>query len=332
MSGPAPMPGTSARTDSAFLIWQGTALERYRVSSAIELYNASETLVSRFALNLPEETTNQTWKEDSCEWRTFGEISPFGAHERQLLHAGRNICGPGGAHLGTIVIHVILDNSTLSFISSQNPYIELLRRRAHRARGRRSAGRDIEFVVYGWSRTALYVSGDGAWPIDDALFAQDLPSRASRSGRAWPRAAPSPTSTCRTTGPGIYALGYPVIPPIEHLINLAELAVLVGVAYLGLLAGAAVFRAIGVRRVRSGRALLREIRESFYRKLFLAFVAASVVPVVTLAFVTRVYIADRLRADVESAAHKTTVDRQADHRGLPACSPAPSWATTRWSG
>jgi signal transduction histidine kinase len=82
--------------------------------------------------------------------------------------------------------------------------------------------------------------------------------------------------------------------------------VLVGVAYLGLLAGGMMFRTIGVRRVRSGRALLREIRESFYRKLSLAFVAATVVPVVALAFVTRIYIADRLRSDVESAAHKTT--------------------------
>jgi signal transduction histidine kinase len=97
------------------------------------------------------------------------------------------------------------------------------------------------------------------------------------------------------------------MPTIAHFINLAELGVLVGCAYVGMLLGAAAFRAIGVRRIRSGRALLREIRESFYRKLFLAFVAASVIPVVTLALVTRAYIADRLRHDVESAAHKTTV-------------------------
>lgn len=303
--GPVPMPGTSARTDSAFVIWQGTALERHRVSSAIELYDASETLVSRFALNLPEETTNQAWKEDSCEWRTFGEISPFGAHERQLLHAGRNICGAGGAHLGAIVLHVIQDNSTLSFLSSQNPYIELLRRRATERR-EEVRGRNVEFVVYGWSRTALYVSGGGAWPIDDALFARIYLSRQP----FWARLAASGAEShvyLQNDRSGIYALGYPVIPPIEHLINVAELAVLVGVAYLGLLAGGMVFRTIGVRRVRSGRALLREIRESFYRKLSLAFVAASVVPVVALAFVTRVYIADRLRSDVESAAHKTTV-------------------------
>ncbi len=305
VSASAQTPGTSVRTDGAFLMWQGTALERHRVSSAIELYSASQVLVSRFALNLPEETTGQLWKEDSCDWRTFGEISPFGAHERQLLHAGRNICGPGGTHLGAIVIHVILDNSTLSFLSSQNPYIELLRRRSVEGPDE-VRGRDIELVAYGWSRTALYVSGAGAWPIDDALFARIYASRRP----FWTRLATGGTTSdvyLQNDRSGIYALGYPVIQPIEHLINLAELAALVGVAYLGILAGSIVFRAIGVRKVRSGRALLREIRESFYRKLFLAFVAASVVPVVALAFVTRVYIADRLRSDVESAAHKTTV-------------------------
>jgi len=305
VSGSAPTPGASIRTDSAFLMWQGTALERHRVSSAIELYDASEVLVSRFALNLPEETTSQLWKEDSCDWRTFGEISPFGAHERQLLHAGRNICGPGRTHLGAIVIHVILDNSTLSFLSSQNPYIELLRRRSAE-RPDEVRGRDIELVVYGWSRTALYVSGAGAWPIDDALFARVCASRRPFWTRLLTGGATSHVYL-QNDRSGIYALGYPVIPPIEHFINLAELAALVGVAYLGILAGSIVFRAVGVRRLRSGRALLREIRESFYRKLFLAFVAASVVPVVALAFVTRVYIADRLRSDVESAAHKTTV-------------------------
>jgi len=305
VSAPAPVPVTNVRTDSAFLMWQGTALERYRVSSAIELYNAAQILVSRFALNLPEDTTGQLWREESCAWRTFGEISPFGSHERQLLHAGRNICDPRGVVLGTVVIHVILDNSTLSFLSSQSPYMELLRGQAAGWR-EEVRGRDIEFVVYGWSRTALYVSGNGAWPIDDALFTRIYASRRP----FWTRLSEGGTEYhvfLENDRSGIYALGYPTIPPIGHFINLAELAALVGVAYIGLLLGAVLFRAIGARRIRSGRALLREIRESFYRKLFLAFVAASVIPVVTLALVTRVYIADRLRHDVESAAHKTTV-------------------------
>ncbi|HEY3381381.1 MAG TPA: ATP-binding protein [Vicinamibacterales bacterium] len=300
----APTFGEAIPTQSAFLVWSGTALERYRVSSAIELYNAGGALVSRFALNLPEDASRQLWHEESCNWQTFGEMSRFGAHERQLLHAGRNICGPQGAIFGTIVIHVILDDSTISFISSQNPYFELLRGQLTHPPDE-NPSREILFAVYGWSRTPLYVSGNSAWPIDDHLFSQICASRRP----FWTRLAAAGVVYevyIENDRPGIYALGYPVIQPIEHLINLAEMTVLVALAYIGILSGGALFRALGARRVRSGRALLREIRESFYRKLFLAFVAASVVPVVTLALVTRAYIADRLRHDVESAAHKTT--------------------------
>ncbi len=304
VSAPCPPPGSSVRTDSAFLVWQGTALERYRVSSAIELYNAKDCLVSRFALNLPEETTTQQWREDDANWRTFGEISPFGSHERQLLHAGRDI-GTRSGRLGTIVIHVILDYSSLSFLSTQSPYLEMLRG-ANGARRDRTRGRDVSFAVYGWSRTPFYVSGDSAWPIDNAQFARIYASRQP----FWARLSLGGTDYhvyFENDCSGIYALGYPTVSLTGHFINLAELTGLVGIGYLGLLLGAVLFRAAGVRRIRSGRALLREIRESFYRKLFLAFVAASVIPVVTLALVTRVYIAERLRGDVESAAHKTTM-------------------------
>jgi signal transduction histidine kinase len=314
VSVPAPPPGYAPTPESAFLTWRDTALERYRVSSAIELYNAGGALVSRFALNLPEETVGQRWHEDGCEWQTFGEISPFGAQERQLLHAGRNICGPevsAGAQLpptreilGTIVIHVILDDSTLSFISSQNPYFELLRGERFRARDE-APGRELEFVVYGWSRAPIYVSGTSAWPIDERLFDRVYGSRRpfwtrlSADGRDY-------EVYLENDRRGIYALGYPAIPPIGHAINLAELTSLVALLYALVLVGGGVFRVVAARRAASGRALLREVRESFYRKLFLAFVAASVIPVVTLALVTRAYIADRLRHDVESAAHKTT--------------------------
>ncbi|RPJ74182.1 MAG: hypothetical protein EHM24_06565, partial [Acidobacteria bacterium] len=154
---PAPPPSSSVPSESAFLIWQDTALERYRVSSAVELYNAAGMLVSRFALNLPEEANRQLWHEESCNWQTFGEISRFGAKERPLLHAGRNVCGPKGI-LGTIVIHVIIDDSTLSFLSTQNPYFELLRGGPLRPR-EEAPGRDVQYVVYGWSRSPIYVSG-----------------------------------------------------------------------------------------------------------------------------------------------------------------------------
>ena len=60
----------------------------------------------------------------------------------------------------------------------------------------------------------------------------------------------------------------------------------------------------------SGRTLLREIRSSFYRKLFLAFVAGSVVPVIILALATRAYFANELTAGIEEAAARTATVAQ----------------------
>jgi signal transduction histidine kinase len=317
VSAPSPPPEASIPSENAFVVWQDTALERYRVSSAIELYNAAGRLVSRFALNVPEAASRRLSREESCEWQTFGLTSRFGARERQLLHTGRNVCGPRGV-LGTIVIHVILDDSSLSFLSTQNPYLDLLRGGLARPR-EDSPGRDLQYVVYGWSRTPIYVSGGGvAWTVGTDLFERIYASRSP----FW--------TTLEADGAryevfigndrrAIYALGYPSIPPIGHFINLAELMVLVGLAYVVLLAGTSAFRGLGLRRPTSARRLLREIRESFYRKLFLAFVAASVIPVLTLALVTRAYIADRLRHDVEAAAHKTTaIARQVIEESLAA--------------
>jgi signal transduction histidine kinase len=86
---------------------------------------------------------------------------------------------------------------------------------------------------------------------------------------------------------------------------LAELVALAGFTYLGLLVAGLVYGRIAARTPASGRELLRELRASFYRKLFLAFVAAAVIPVLTLALVTRAYIATLMQTDLEMEAART---------------------------
>src|SRR6185436_9297896 len=83
-----------------------------------------------------------------------------------------------------------------------------------------------------------------------------------------------------------------------------ELTVIAVLTYVLLLAGRSLFLAAAHRRG-SGRSLLREIRASFYRKLFLAFVAAVFVPVVLLAIVTRNFVANEMRSNVEAEAQRT---------------------------
>src|SRR6185369_16113688 len=60
----------------------------------------------------------------------------------------------------------------------------------------------------------------------------------------------------------------------------------------------------------SGRALLREIRSSFYRKLFLMFVAGAIVPVFILAVAIRTYFAAQLLAGADEAAARTVTTAQ----------------------
>ncbi len=68
---------------------------------------------------------------------------------------------------------------------------------------------------------------------------------------------------------------------------------------------ASLFQRLAWREPWTGRGLLREVRTSFSRKLFIAFVAATVVPVLILALAIRAYVASRLRSDIEAEAART---------------------------
>ena len=292
-----------APTDRAFQVWQLTTLAMYPVTSSVELYDAAGVLVSRFAFNLPEDLSAVPISDEQlCTWGVFEEVSPFFAEERRILHAGRALCDAGGRHVGSVVVHAMLDYANLPFILSQNPYVELMRP-VDPLRDEGLSGRDVEFAVYGWSRTPVYASGVTAWPIDDAVFSRIEESRVPQ----WAdleRAGTRYTVYLLNDRGGIYALGFPVASPLDHLVNLAEITVLAFGTYLLILAGTALIGAFS-RRGTTARALLREVRASFYRKLLLAFIAATVVPVAALAVATRTYVADQMRANVEQEAIRT---------------------------
>ncbi len=298
--------GAAPTTDQAFEIWSQTDLARFRVTSAVELYSTGNTLVSRFALNLPD-SGGGGFSEASCKvWDALEEVSPFGSTERHVLRASRSICADG-RRMGSIVVRAMLDYRTLPFIASRRPYLESLTP-ADRQPPEDVRARDIDFVVYGWSRAPLYASGTAVWPLPDHIFEQMVSTRAPVWGTLTRGDRGFRVHFMNDRG-GIYALGYPAMTLFGHLVNLAEIATLCGVLYLLLLAGATLLHALTLRPA-SGRALLREVRSSFYRKLFLAFVAAAILPVVILALATRAYFASQFRAEVEEAAVETATVAQ----------------------
>lgn len=323
VSGGVPLSSDGAESGydpRAYLVWSGTVLARERLTSAVELYNADGGLASRFALYLPEYSGTakapQIEAAKGCEWDTFGEAAPFGAEERRLLHAAKRICAPGEPgepprQIGTIVVHLLVfDYRTLPFITSRNPYFEVFRPAQGGAPREGTTGSEVEVAIFGWSLSPVYNSPHAAWSIGDQLF-----SRIYDSARR-------PFWTTLATNDGryhvyfsndrvfIYAIGYRILTPFDHLVHLAELTTLSGMFYVLVLMGTGLFTRIARARPRLGRALLREIRASFYRKLFLAFVLAAIIPVLILAVAIRWYFANLLTADVALEAARTAAIAQ----------------------
>jgi len=299
----------AAAADRAFVIWSRTDLAQYRLTSAVELYAADGNLVSRFALHLPEyEYAPTRSRAASCNWETlFDEISPFGSSERHVLRTSRAICERGRV-LGSVVVRVMLDYRTLPFISTQSPYLESLDP-APLPQSESISGRDIEFAMYGWSRAPIIESRTTVWTLPDRVFSRLVASR-EPFWDVLERDDDRFHVFFLSDRGEIYALGYPVISWQGHIINLAELALLVMVLYASLLAAATVLAPLAARARASGRALLREVRSSFYRKLFLAFVAGAVVPVLILAVAIRTYFANELTAGGVEAAQRTVTTAQ----------------------
>jgi len=293
--------------DQAFDVWSRTVLSEHRITSAIELYSANGQLVSRFALNLPEYTF-PLHLATSCQWAVFEEVTSFAARDRHVLRATRGLCTDSGM-VGSIVVRMMLDYGTLPFISSQRPYVESLQSEGENA-AEAAPGRDVEFAVYGWSRAPLYTFGGGVWPLPDVVFQRLVESRQ----RFWETLAKDGGRQYRvyflSDRSGIYALGYPLPSVFDHLVNAAELIVLVLVLWALLVGGGTLFSVVASPTPASGRALLREVRSSFYLKLWLAFLAAAVVPVFTLAFAARTYFANQFNASVQDDAVKTATVAQ----------------------
>ena len=300
-------PREAPSSDAAFTVWRQTELARRRLTSSVELYAADGSLVSRYALNLPADTSaTPRWSEARCTWELFGEPLA-GTEDRVMLHAGRGVCqtfDDGSSHIvGAIVVHAMLDYSTLPFLASQSVYGDLVQSDGEVHRD--AHGRPIEFAMYGWGRTPIFPTAGTAWPIS-----RDLLGRIYRTAREplWEvveRGERHYRVFFLNDRAGIYALGYLLPRAVDHGIQLAELLTLAGVAYVVLLVFVDLTSRLGGYQPGTGRALLREIRGSYYRKLFLAFVGGAVVPVIALALLTRTYIATQLRDGIESAAVQT---------------------------
>ena len=293
-------------SDQAFAVWSGTPLKTGRLTSAVELFNGAGRLVSRFSMNLPGSIA-ETPLPTACRWDVFEESSSRGPRDRHVLRAARALCA-GERRVGAIVVRLMLDYRALPFISTRSPYLDSLQGGPEEpAEG--APGRDVELASYGWSQAPLFTSGSRPWPLPEAVFQRLVQSRSPhwetvvREGLAFRVRFLSDRGS-------IYALGFPVVTPVGHVVSIAELTILAFLAYALLLVAVALVNIATRHTFVSPRLLIREVRGSFYRRLFLAFIAVATVPVFVLAVATRTYFSAQLRAGIEEAAAEAALVAQ----------------------
>jgi signal transduction histidine kinase len=283
----------SSRSDIAYRLWADTRLAHGRVTSNLELYNAEGALVSTFGLGLPNLAYAPPANDAGCDWQVFEEVSSFFSEDRRLAHASRWVCHRDAAgrtvRLGAIVVHIMLDYGDLAIEGDA-----------------RAATRPVSLSVYGWSGRGLYTSASRAWPLPS-----DVRAHAEVSRRPFWTTLPAGAATREayviSDRAGIYVLAMPTLSALDHLLILSEVVALGLVVLVVGLAGLSVYGSVAGRALVSARLLVREVRASFYRKLFLTCVAAALVPVVALAVVFRTYVSGVLRADIElEAIHTVT--------------------------
>ena len=154
----------------------------------------------------------------------FGEVSPFGAEERRMLHAERRICTTDAtvnvAIQGAIILHVLFEYETLPFITSQNPYFEVFvrgREREGRHCGRQRRSRDLRVGP----AAGLHVGPLGLADHRRPLRTASIASREPFWAEANPADAPPrvflerPRSDLRDR--------LPVLTVFDHFVHLAEL-------------------------------------------------------------------------------------------------------------
>jgi signal transduction histidine kinase len=299
----AAAPDAPPDADRAYFLWSQTELGRQRLTSSVELYAPQGALVSRFALNLPAEfLATERVADLDCRWDVFGEALAS-TDDQVLLHAGRAVCLPDGSKVGALLVHVVLDYGTLPFVADRDPAAALTRIGGTGDQG--SPGPLISFAVYGWGRTPVYPTAGTAWPISTELLLRIYRAERRAFWEVLTRGDRRYRVLLNNDRAGIYAIGYALPRPIDHAVTLAEIVTLSGLTFVVLLVLLGALNRLAGRHPVTGRDLLREIRRSFYRKLFLLFVAASVVPVLALAVVTRNYLAGQLREGLETGAVRT---------------------------
>ena len=283
----------------AFADWSATELSAYGFSSAIEIQDASGTVISRFALNLPSIASRERRLPRGAEWMVSREPVSLASTETLVLHAQRLLTYHGQTH-GAIHVYVGEDFWSLPFVQGRDPYSVLYR---NTARGG-LPDRPVTLLVYDTHRDVAFSSAERPPALDPGLTARALEA-GRRAAGVWTTLevdGMAQHADVFATPDLVYALTYRALSPGRYAADLVEAVsalVLLGVLVLVLVV---LVRSLLRRPSLSLPSLLAAVGRRFALRLFVAFTLVAFVPAAVLQVVVSGFVTARLRKESDDQA------------------------------
>ena len=112
--------------DFAHSLWERSPVAKFNWYSSLEIRDAEGNALSRFSLNVPKVLGGPPDLEPSEDWVIVPHSLSFIGKEKEFL-IGYKDYYDGGRPLGRLILYVSLDPEMLPFLYSANPYFEVLR-------------------------------------------------------------------------------------------------------------------------------------------------------------------------------------------------------------
>ncbi len=282
------------RDELAYELWASSDLAASALSSSVEVRDSQDRLVSRFALNFPRDEIVQRPTVSPAPFDWIIEEEPvIGEPSRPAIRlVRRSIQTPDGERW-EIQVRLVVAWTNLPFIPARDPYIDLFR-----APGMQLSllHRELELFVFDDDGRPLFQS------IEAALFLDQELVRSSRRSPHWVDIrleGKAYAAFVFSEDKDIFALCFPRRAAKQYAIEIVGWAILATAgALVGFVFLVAFFSPSGSAALRPAR-IWHAVGESFYGKLYVAFVLLALVPIVSLAFFVRSVIVQQLQDEIE---------------------------------
>lgn len=112
--------------DFAHSLWERSPVAKFNWYSSLEIRDAEGNALSRFSLNVPKVVGGPPDLEPAVDWTIIPQSLTFIGKKKEFL-VGYKDYYDGGLYLGRLILYVALDPEMLPFLYSANPYFEVLR-------------------------------------------------------------------------------------------------------------------------------------------------------------------------------------------------------------